>query len=148
MFKKGGDIVIPCLYDWRESMDRPGADDMRHVRKLFETRDFSRLIPDQSIVYGNNPKDSTHIRAAVASDGSFLMAYLTVGQPVRIVMKKITGAKVKATWFNPRDGTISSAGEYDNTGFVTFIPPTSGIDNDWVLVLDDATKFKKKPGEM
>jgi hypothetical protein len=141
MFKKGGKYAIPCLYDWRESMNRPGSDDIRHVRKLFEARDFSRLIPDQSIIYGNNPKDSTHIRAAVANDGSFLIAYLSVGQPVRVVMNKITGTKVKATWIDPREGTTDPAGEFSNTGFETFTPPSSGIDNDWVLVLDDASKF-------
>ena len=146
MFKKGSKIGIPCLYDWRESMDRPGADDIRHVRKLFEIRDFSKLIPDQSIIYGNNPKDSTHIRAAVANDGSFLITYLAVGQQVKIVMKKITGTNVKATWFNPRDGSTKPAGEYTNKGKVNFIPPTSGLNNDWVLLLDDAEKMFGKPG--
>ncbi len=141
MFKRGGDIAIPCLFDWRESMDRPGADDMRHVRKLFESRIFSKLIPDQSAIYGNNPKDSTHIRAAIANDGSFLIAFLSVGQPVAVVMNKITGTKVIATWFNPREGKTKPAGEYPNTGFQIFTPPTSGFDNDWVLLLDDAEKL-------
>jgi len=138
MFKKGDKVVIPALYDWRESMDRPGAIDIRHIRKLFELRDFSRLIPDQSIIYGNNPKDSTHIRAAVANDGAFLVAYLSVGQSIKVVMRKISGTKVSATWYNPREGTFSSAGEFNNTGFVTFTPHTSGIDNDWVLIIDNA----------
>jgi hypothetical protein len=141
MFRKGGDVVIPCLYDWRESMNRLGSDDIRHIRKLFEARDFSKLIPDQSIVYGNNPKDSTHIRAAVANDGSFLIAYLSIGQPAKICMSKIKGSKIKAWWFDPREGTTRPAGEHSNTGFVTFTTPTSGTDIDWVLVLDDATKF-------
>ncbi len=141
MFKKKGGIAIPCLYDWRESMDRPGANDIRHIRKLFEARDFSKLFPDQSIVQGNNPKDSTHIRAAVASDGSFLMAYLSVGQPVTVAMEKIAGEKAKAWWFDPREGTELVIGEFANTGFQTFTPPTSGENNDWVLVIDDATKY-------
>lgn len=137
MFKKGGEIAIPCLYDWRESMDRPGADDIRNIRKLFEARDFSKLIPDQSIIYGNNPKDSTHIRAAVASDGSFLIAYLSAGQPVTVVMKKIAGPKAKAFWFDPREGRTKEIGEFESKGFQTFIPPSSGINHDWILVIDD-----------
>jgi len=137
MFKKGNKVVVPCLYDWRESMDRPGAKDIIHIRKLFELRDFSKLIPDQSIIYGYNPEDSTHISAAVANDGAFLVAYLSVGQSVRVVMRKISGTKVRASWYNPREGTSSSAGEFNNTGFVTFTPPTSGIDNDWVLIIDN-----------
>jgi len=142
MFKKGGEIAIPCLYDWRESMNRPGADDIRHIRKLFEARDFSKLIPDQSVVYGENLKDSTHVRAAVANDGSFLIAYLSVGQPIQVVMSKISGTDIKAFWYNPREGTSLPAGEYKNTGRVTFTPPSSGIDHDWVLVLDDYSKYK------
>jgi hypothetical protein len=147
MYKKGKAIAIPCLYDWRESMDRPGAEDIKHVRALFESRIFSKLVPDQSIVFGANEKDSTHIRAAAASDGSFLMAYMAVGQPVTIAMKKITGPKVKAWWYNPRDGIATIIGMFDNTGYKTFTPASSGMDNDWLLVLDNASKFQKAPGE-
>jgi hypothetical protein len=129
------------LYDWRESLNRPGADDMRHVKKLFEARSFANLIPDQSVVYGDNPNDSTHIRASVDKEGSFLIAYLSIGQPVTIVMRKISGQKVNAFWFNPREGDTIPAGEFENTGLRKFIPPSSGINNDWVLVLDDSEKF-------
>jgi len=137
MFKKGGEIAIPCLYDWRESMDRPGANDIRHVKKLFELRPFSQLIPDQSIIYGDNPKDSTHIRAAVALNGSYLITYLSVGQPVTIGMKKIAGPKVRAFWFDPREGKTIEIGEFENKGFQTFIPPSFGKESDWILVIDD-----------
>jgi hypothetical protein len=137
MFKQGDEVVIPCLFDWRESMDRPGAGDIRHIRKLFEARDFSKIIPDQSVIYGNNPHDSTHIRAAVASDGSFLMVYLCQGQPVTIVMKKISGTKGKARWFDPREGKIIEIGVFENKDFKTFIPPASGENQDWILLIDD-----------
>jgi hypothetical protein len=137
MFKKGGDIAIPCLYDYHESMDRPGADDIRHVKKLFELRPFAQLIPDQSVVYGNNPGDSTHIRAAVASDNSFVIAYLSVGQPVTFVMKKIKGTNVKASWYDPREGRAIEIGTFNNTGLRTFTPPSSGKGHDWILVFDD-----------
>ena len=141
MFKKGSKVIIPCLYDWRESLDRPGANDIRHLRKLFEMRSFAKLVPDQSIIYGQNPENSTHIRAAMANDGSFLMAYLSVGQPVKVVMKKIVGEKTKAWWFDPREGTEIAIGEFAYTGFQTFTPPTSGDNKDWVLVIDDASKY-------
>lgn len=140
MFDKGDPVVIPCLYNWHESLERPGSGFITHIRKLFESRSFSMLVPDQSAIYGMNPEDSTHIRAAVASDNSFLVAYMAVGQPVRMVMKKISGQKVRAWWYDPRNGTVTGAGEYENKGFTTFTPPTSGIDNDWVLVLDDESK--------
>ncbi len=123
MFKKGGPVAIPCLYDWHESLDRPGADDMRYVKALFESRSFSKLIPDQSVIYGNNPKDSTHIRASVASDGSFLLVYLAIGQPATVVTKKIAGQKINAWWYNPRNGESVKIGEFDNSGSREFDPP-------------------------
>ncbi len=147
MFKKGDDVVIPCLFDWRESLDRPGAMQIRHIKALLLSRDFSKMQPDQSAIYGKNFQDDNHIRSSVAYDGSFMLAYMAKGQPVTITMKKISGKKVNAWWYNPREGKSTAAGEYNNTGFVTFTPPTSGIDNDWVLVLEDATKFEKMPGD-
>lgn len=137
MFRKGGKVVIPCLYDWRESLDRPGANQIRYIRNLFEQRDFSKLVPDQSAIYGKNYKDDNHIRVAVASDASFLIAYMAQGQPATIVMKKIRGPKVRAYWYNPRNGEATLIGEYENQGFQSFTPPSSGIDNDWALVLDN-----------
>jgi hypothetical protein len=61
-------------------------------------------------------------------------------------MDKITGAKVKASWFNPRNGETTAIGEFANTGEREFTPPTSGENNDWVLVLDDVTQHFPKPG--
>jgi hypothetical protein len=141
MFEKGDKPQIPCLFDWRESLDRPGAAQVRFVKKLFEMRSISKLIPDQSAIYGINNRDDNHIRAAIASDGSFLISYLAKGQPVSIVMKKVSGNKVNAWWFNPRNGESTSIGEFENKGIKTFTPPSSGLNSDWVLVLDDKAKY-------
>jgi len=138
MFKKGSLPAIPCLFDWRESLDRPGSGYIKYVRKLFESRPYSMLVPDQSAIYGINPGDSTHIRAAVASDGSFLLAYMAVGQPVTVTMSKIRGQTAEAWWYNPRSGEKTVIGNFENKGHRKFTPPSSGIDNDWILVLDDA----------
>jgi hypothetical protein len=142
MFSKQSDVVIPCLYDWRDSLDRPGAQQMRHVRTLLTSRCFSKSIPDQAAIFGKNYRDDNHIRASVTSDGSFLLAYMAQGQPVTIVMKKIAGSRINAWWFDPRNGEVIVIGEFENQEFQTFTPPTSGVDNDWVLVLDNADVFK------
>jgi hypothetical protein len=142
MFTKGSDPVIPCLYDWRESMDRPGAQQIKHIKTLLTKYCFSKTVPDQSAIIGKNYRNNNHIRAAAATDGSFLLAYLAQGQPVSIIMKKIAGPKVNAWWFDPRNGEMAAIGQFENGGRETFAPPTSGIGNDWVLVLEDADKFK------
>ncbi|WP_319592394.1 glycoside hydrolase family 140 protein [uncultured Draconibacterium sp.] len=134
MFKKGGEIAIPCLYDWRESMDRPGAFDMLHLREIMEDR-FDKLITDQSFVYGINPKGENYIAAAGSTDNSFAMIYLAKGQSVKIVMNKLNG-NVEATWFNPRNGNLKQIGLLKNEGIKDFTPPSSGNGYDWLLLLE------------
>jgi hypothetical protein len=142
MFKRGDQPVIPCLYDWRTSLDRPGAQQIKYIKKLFEGRPFSKLLPDQSLIYGFNPKDENHIRSAVAEDGSFLMAYMAKGQPVSIVMKKVSGEIGNAWWYNPRNGEVTDIGEVENSGIREFVPPSSGLGNDWILVIEDPNTYK------
>ena len=51
-------------------------------------------------------------------------------------MNKLAAAKVQAAWFNPRAGKTTAIGEFPNSGVREFTPPTSGDNNDWVLLLD------------
>ncbi len=135
MFKKGGNFAIPCLYDWRESMDRPGAFDLRHVRKLFENR-FYKIVPDQTFISGSQPtKGENRVAAAGSTDNSFALVYLAKGQSVNVVMSKLEGM-IKACWFNPRNGFEKKIGVFRNNGIKEFTPPSSGLGNDWMLVLE------------
>jgi len=144
MYKKGGYVAIPALYDWETSMDRPGAQDILHIHDIFQLRPFEKLIPDQSIIYGPNPQNEMHIRAAGAVDQSFMMVYLAIGQPVELNLTKLNH-QANAWWYNPRDGGISPIGTFDNTVIQTFTPPTAGKGNDWLLVLDDITQYPEMP---
>ncbi len=53
-------------------------------------------------------------------------------------MDRIAGAKVKAHWYDPRTGRWKFIGEYRNTGTQVFVPPYTGDQMDWALVLNDA----------
>ncbi|HET6560054.1 MAG TPA: glycoside hydrolase family 140 protein [Prolixibacteraceae bacterium] len=134
MFEKWGNLNIPCLTDWREALNRPGAGQMKYVHQLFKEYPLSKLNPDQSIVSGVNPTDSLHVRAAMATDRSFALVYLSLGQPVSVDLAKL-GKEVSASWYNPRDGKMKKTGSYKNTAIQQFTPPTNGADNDWLLVL-------------
>ena len=76
------------------------------------------------------------------------MVYAPVGRPFRVRMNKIQGGKVRAWWFNPRDGTAKEIGEFQNVGEKEFTPPTPGELLDWVLVLDDAAQNYPAPGKI
>ena len=134
MYKADRNLAIPCLYDWRTSMDRPGAEDMKHVNKFFTKFPFQKLVPAQGIILGENPESEAHIQAAAASDNSFILVYLAKGQDVKLNLSQYTKLS-KGSWFNPRDGKMKKACKFDAEGMVEFTPPSSGFGNDWMLVL-------------
>lgn len=136
MFKKGGDISIPCTADWRESLNHNGANQLIHLKKLFESHSIANLLPDLSIIYGLNPKNAQHIRAAKSTKGQWVIVYLAKGQQVNVVMSKILDDTITAYWYNPRDGNVTAIGEFSNKGIKEFSPPSMGENNDWILVLD------------
>jgi hypothetical protein len=135
MFKADRSLAIPCLFDWRTSMDRPGAEDMKHVNKFFTKYPFEKLVPNQEIIQGDNPENENHIRAAIAEDKRFAMVYLAKGQTVNLDLKGFDNLK-RIIWFNPRDGKFKKAGKIKNHGILEFTPLSSGIGNDWMLVLE------------
>ncbi len=134
MFKKGGEVAIPCLFDWRESMDRPGAFDLMHIRAALEDK-FYRIVPDHTLIANPVERGENYIAAAGSNDNSFAMIYLDKGQPVRVNMDKLR-VKVKASWFNPRSGIKEEIGVFRNNGVKEFKPQSSGINNDWLLLLE------------
>ena len=148
--KRGG--VNNPLLPWTEAIDQPGAAQMQHARHLLESRPFLTRVPDDSVIVETKiptamPGAGTrHFAATRDESGSFAMVYAPVGRAFKVRMEKITGAKVKAWWFNPRDGSAAAIGEFANTGEREFTPPNPGESLDWVLVLDDAAKNFPVPG--
>ena len=79
--------------------------------------------------------------------GSYAMVYAPVGRKFTVRMDKITGAKVKAWWFNPRDGKAHSHRRISTTrASASSLRPTTGEMLDWVLVLDDAREELSRAG--
>lgn len=62
-------------------------------------------------------------------------------------MGKISGTEVTAFWYNPKSGESKDGGHFANTGQQIFTPPSAGYGQDWVLVIDDASKNYAKPTE-
>jgi len=109
--------------------------------------DDSVLVPTEypTLVPGAGTRRFVATRDA---DWSYAMVYVPVGRSFSVRMDKIGGAKVKAWWFNPRDGTAASVDEFENRSERSFVPPTPGELLDWVLVLDDAAKGFPPPGRV
>ena len=131
---------------WYEALDHPGAFQMRHVRRLFDSLPFTRLVPDQRIVLNGPTTGGAKIRAARASDGSFVLVYSPRGESVTLDKSLIKAERQREYWYDPRYGTAYAFKDQDSWGIQTFTPPTSGRGNDWILVLTDAAMtFPAKP---
>jgi hypothetical protein len=138
------------LMPWYEAIDQPGAGQMQYGRRLLESRPFLSRVPDDSIIVTDRVPTSVPGRYRFVgtrdSEGSYAMVYAPIGRAFKVRMDVIKGPKVKAWWFNPRNGQATAIGEFANTGEREFLPPDKGETLDWVLVLDDASKNFPAPG--
>jgi hypothetical protein len=126
----------PLLY-WYEAIHRPGANEMRYLRELMESRPVLSRVPDQSLVT-DELEGADHIAATRGGDYAFI--YDAQGRSFTANLGKISGSRVHCWWFNPRSGDTSDAGEFDNSGTHDFSAPSEGFGSDWVLILDDVSK--------
>ncbi len=146
------DPINNPLMPWQEAMDQTGGEQMQHARALLESRPFLTRVPAPEIIAADRVPTSVpgegryHFAATRDSDGRYAMVYAPVGRSFAVRMDLITGARVKAWWFNPRDGVATLLGDFPNTGERSFTPPAPGEMLDWVLVLDDASQNYPPPG--
>jgi hypothetical protein len=142
-----------AIMTWKEALDQPGAAQMQYGRWLMESRPYLTRIPDDSVIVEGKSKDAmpgAGTRRFVATrdeEGSYIMVYVPCGREFKVKTDKIKGTRIRAWWFNPRNGQASKIGEFNNTGEKEFVPPDKGELVDWVLVLDDASRNFKAPGK-
>jgi hypothetical protein len=130
---------------WSQAIDDPGSGQMQFLKRLMLSRSYFERVPDQSLIAGQN--GIGHDYAIATRGASYVFAYTYTGKPLRIRMGAISGARVDAWWYNPRDGSAQAIGRFENRGTRTFTPPGRPDEgNDWVLVLDDVTKKFPRPG--
>jgi len=157
-FTYGADRIWQFHFEWQDALQNEGAGDMQHLRFLIESRPMTVRVPDQSLLVsgqGSTGKGPTYCAAARASDGSYAMVYSTMGKPFTVDLASLSGSRLHAWWYSPRDGRC-----YDDQRQQTdkpleiantkqpreFRPPTLGLNQDWVLVLDDAERSFPPPG--
>ena len=140
------------LMSWKEGLEQPGGKQMIYGRQLMESRPFLTRIPDSTIIVPNAV--STAIPGAGAYyfvatrdlDSTYAMIYAPVGRKFSVRMDVIKGAKIKAWWYNPRNGLSQNIGIFSNLGEKSFTTPDPGEELDWILVLDDDSKNYPAPG--
>jgi hypothetical protein len=136
MHRPGDDDANYGVKDaWYNSLDDEGARQMVHIKNLMLSKSYFDRIPDQSLIAGNAGEKYNRLMATRGE--KYALIYTYTGRNIPVNMGKIAGAKVKASWFDPRTGKSTTINTYDNKGTITFNPPgTEKNGNDWVLVLE------------
>ena len=143
--------IFAKLHGWRESLDFAGANEMKHLRTLIESRPMLDRIPDQTMLAGEGSGVAERIQATRGKDYAFI--YAAYGGEIKIKAGKISGIKLNAYWYDPRTGKSKLIGSFANNkplSFMAPLPVNSPVPSqrqDWVLVLDDASKNYLAPGQ-
>jgi hypothetical protein len=140
--------LYPINGTWQPAMDLPGSVNMMYWGRLFRSRRWFDLVPDQKheVITGGVGEflGDDYLAAGRTLDGSTAMAYMPTKRTITVDMSKIAGTQALAWWFDPRTGQAASAGSFPTRGMQNFSPPAEG---DWVLVLDDASRQLPPPGK-
>ena len=130
---------------WINAMDRPGAFQVGYLRQLIESRPMLKRVADNTIILaGQGNKPAEHMEAFRSADNSYAMVYMPVGKSIT-VNTSLFSKKITAWWFNPKDARVQKIDTSETKDAAEFTTPTIGLGNDWVLVIDDASKHYPAP---
>lgn len=131
--------------NWYDVLDLPGAWDLIHARKLIESRPFLSRHPDNSIILNKQMNDDNQLVATRGNDYAFI--YTPTGLDPQIDLSALTFSTVKPWWYNPRTGEVVEMDAIEATGIKEFSSPSEGRGNDWILILDNASRNFSRPGK-
>jgi hypothetical protein len=131
--------------NWRETMNNPGYNQLRHLKSFFSSLPWYRLVPDMYhalLVDGWEPEgedDVGFVAAAATEDGALAVVYTPLRKSLTIDLSRFNGP-VSARWYDPCNGTFSdvAGSPFDNTGAHVFESPGSNSsgDADFALILE------------
>lgn len=136
MWAPGREPVFFANTPWHEALQHPGAWQMGHMRRLFESRSFQKLRPDQGLILDGPAAGGAKIRAARAEDGSFAFVYSPYGEPFTLDKRMMQAKWLQETWYDPRYGSSYRVHATDTSAFQTYAPPTQGRGHDWLLIIE------------
>ena len=122
---------------------------MGYLRRLMESRPFHQLEPVSGWLKDAPSTGGAKVRSAMAKDGSFALVYSPRGERFTLdlgVLKARKIREVREAWYDPRYGTAHLLHTSDTAGLQTYVPPSSGRGQDWLLILDDADRGFSLPG--
>jgi len=139
-FAGGAGYAFGNAQNWQQAdnidyLTSPGNQQMTVLAGFIRGRALGRLVPDQGIIASGESGGATRKVAARSADGDACWVFFPEPQAATIRLDCVTAAsEAAASWFDPRDATVTSAGSYATTGVAEFTPPADW--EDAVLVLE------------
>lgn len=145
-------------YSWLESVEHPGANQIKYLRDFMESKEFMKAVPSQEILLNQKEKAEDildlHNQASMNIQDKEVFVYLPSGGKELVDLSKLVDSKLSVWWFNTKDGKF-----YDEKNNETETPeivevtkenykieinsPTSGEDNDWLCIIEEFSKNTK-----
>lgn len=148
-FSEKKDNLFAAFHTWKEALDIIGANEMKYLKALLESRPMLERLPDQGLLASDDNCAAERIQATRGND--YIFVYSAYGKQITVKANKISWNKINANWFDPRTGKTTLIGSFDNHADLSFTPPlpvaspVPSQKQDWVLILDDASKNYKMP---
>jgi len=119
---------------WEQAINSPGAGQMGHLKNLMLKYQFTKLVPDQTIVASQG--EQYNYQPALRGD-KYLLVYSYNGRSIRPNKDKLTGDVFRLSWFCPSDGNLINGRKLRKAEIAEFDPPDApGNGNDWVMILE------------
>lgn len=135
MYRQGDGTAYGAKGFWTETIHAEGAGQMQYLKNIILSHPEKDRVPDQSLIAGKQGDKYDKLLATRGKD--YALIYTYTGRNISVNMGKVNGAKVKTSWYSPRDGSSKEIGTYPNKGVIVFDPPGEPANgNDWVLVID------------
>lgn len=120
---------------WTVAINHPGATQMGHLRRLVEAYPYWQSRPaNELLVAPKGDKGATQV-ALADERNRFLLAYTPTGLPLTLKLGQMSSAKLKALWFDPREGRAQEIDVFDRPAQRTFTPKEVGVGKDMVVIL-------------
>ncbi len=146
MYKADEEGINGPLRPWPVALDLPMAWQMQHLKNLMLSRPYLDRIPDQSLIIEEQEENSDYVIATRDLDGSYAMIYFPTGKTISLDLSSLK-ENLTSWWYDPRTGNAFKSKDLKSSSNYKITPPTQGMGQDWVLVLDEAAKTYRAPGE-
>lgn len=121
--------------NWREQIQREGANSLKHLPNFFHSIAWWRLVPDRSAKFATSGAGTLATNdlavTAVSDDRTFAVTYFPSKRKITYDLGVLAPTEISVFWFNPRTGERSTEGRIGKSAAAVFEPPAEG---DWLLL--------------